>query len=184
MKTHQQLGRAVFRILRCLLGPNLAAFQAPRTLQRHARPRMWKNTKRPATRGGKATPRQRSGAQAKHTGEQVQRRGSLPQVPDMEPSVCARGGQDGLVVWAPLHLEDFTGVVFKGTEPLLQAAQVPKGHGLRNVVCPRPKSTPAARCQTPTNTGERARGGRGVRKRVRDQPGQRTQLPIGIRKTG
>ena len=48
----------------------------------------------------------------------------------MEPPVRAGGGEDGLVVGRPLHLEDLVLVRFEGVQLELEVPEVPQGDGL------------------------------------------------------
>merc|ERR1719259_1287673 len=50
---------------------------------------------------------------------------NLAEVPDMEPSIGARGGEDGLVMRRPLHLENLVLVRFEGVKLQLQVPQIP-----------------------------------------------------------
>lgn len=54
----------------------------------------------------------------------------LAQIPDVEAAVGARAGEDGLVVWRPLHLEDLVLVRLERVQLQLQVAQVPERYGL------------------------------------------------------
>ena len=54
----------------------------------------------------------------------------LGEVPDVEPAVGAGGGEDGLVVRRPLHLEDLVLVRLEGVQLQLEVAQVPQRHRL------------------------------------------------------
>ena len=54
---------------------------------------------------------------------------NLAEIPNVEPSIGARGGEDGLIMRRPLNLENLVLVGLEGVQLQLQVPQIPERHG-------------------------------------------------------